>query len=212
MRSTEPKPVVCAGRIKTAELLQDIRSGMDDSLLTEKYQISKRTLDLIVGKLKAAGKMGREELPREKTVPESQFLIRKRVTNETLFMGKADSLSASISAAAQSRTSLAEADLRGSNLARAQISGVDLSSSDLGQADLSRSELCGRTSLSQILSGENLQGNYLMGANLMGAGLIGAKLSRSNLARVDFTGADPSDADLSYCNWDGAKIQGVSAS
>lgn len=198
-------------RTKVIALMQDIRLGLNDCQLMGKYQISRQNLAMVRDKLIAAGHIQPPQVPLPKAVREPQFLIRKRVTKETLFTGKARSLVALVESAVRAEVSLERANLRSAKLRAANISGIclagsDLSQSDMSDSDLSRGDLRETDLVMANLSGANLTGADLMGSSMMSTNLTGARLARANLAGVDFTGADLTDADLSYCNLDGANL------
>jgi len=61
------------GKVRSKEILADIRAGMDESLLMAKYQLSPRNLKLVFEKLIEAGLLERPQT--EGPIPENRALV-----------------------------------------------------------------------------------------------------------------------------------------
>ena len=142
-----------------------------------------------------------------------RFLVRHRVTGETLYCDMADSLAALIESAAPQDVSLSGAALQGAHLVDVNLDIVSLSSADLSHADFTRSSLSrvdfkGANLIGARLIGSNLEAADLMRANLTGADLEGANLYKANLGNAELAGANLRNANLSFCNLKGCKSHG----
>ena len=95
--------------------------------------------------------------------------IKHRFSGNVLFDGEFGSLKIAMQIAADNKTNLSYANLRGANLNGANLSYANLSGANLRGANLSDANLSGAN-----LSGANLRGANLSDANLRGANLSGA--------------------------------------
>jgi hypothetical protein len=109
-----------------------------------------------------------------------------RADGHVLYEDQADTIKATLIAAAKAKAYLSGADLRGAYLSGAYLSGAYLRGAYLSGAYLSGADL----------SGADLRGADLRGADLHGAYLSGAYLSGADLSGADLRGADLCGADL----------------
>ncbi|MFC1835148.1 pentapeptide repeat-containing protein [Thermodesulfobacteriota bacterium] len=215
--------------LRTKELVEDIRSGMDRHALMEKYRLSEAQLQLTYERLIEKGAIDRAELEGSRIPSPKRMEIRSRFSDEILFSGEFESptrlleeavrVDAGLAGADLSRLLLEDANLPGASLPRVNLSGADLSRADLSGANLADSDLRGSTLTKASLKGAdltntdisaaNLDGADLSRANLTGGDLRGTRANRANFAGADFTGANLSNADLSHSNLDSAYLTGA---
>ena len=110
-------------------------------------------------------------------------------------------------ASVKSKTSFAEADLRGANLKGADLSGVRLKDANLKDANLLAANLDSADLRNANLWGANLEKAHLVNADLRRTDFRWANLDSANLKAANLDGIDLRSAKLRKANLNGVKIQ-----
>ena len=148
-------------QIEPAEVLSDIRSGLDREELLTKYRITAEELQSLLRAMVVGGLISTTELAERLPLHQTQLEIRNRFSNKVIYsVVVAPYLGALVESAVSWGIDLSHADLVGVNLPRADLSGAQLSGADLTRA-------------------------ILVGADFTGAKLAGALLGLRGHARGD---------------------------
>lgn len=235
-RSRPPFPGGAKPRIDAAEVLNCLKSGMDDAALMKKYNLSAKGLQSLFRKLEAAG-----------LTSEAQFYLRELAghTSVSVDEGRCSSSGAYVSAprvdpnevlsfiragldreALTKKYAITTGELQ--NLLRAMVADGLISSTELAERlppHHSQLEIRSRFS-NQIIYGApaatlgalvesavswgiDLSNADLAGVNLRRVNLSGAQLSGANLARAVLVGTDFTGAKLAGTILASADLHGV---
>jgi uncharacterized tellurite resistance protein B-like protein len=201
--------ILASPQLDARAVLDSIMAGMDRESLVEKYKLSEKDLEAVLARLVQDGLIEQAELNRRLPVRLKPFSIRRRSTDEIIYMGEAASLQALVEEAVSAKVDLSEAELGGLNLARSNLSGARLSGANLRSANL---------------MGADLTGARLCDANLAFADMSRAILYKTNLARADLSeanmalvqgawaflaGANLAEANLASADFFGANLVGA---
>ncbi|MBI4962392.1 MAG: pentapeptide repeat-containing protein [Desulfomonile tiedjei] len=200
--AVRPRPAFLP--VDSKGLLVAVKSGASREALSEKFKISAFDLENALAGLLNEGFIEQSELDRILPATLKPFHIRKKFSDEILYIGEATSFRALVEKAVASNVDLSEAELSGVNLARGSLSGARLSGSNLRSANLMGADLTGAR-----LCGASLASADMSRAVLYKANLAGADLSEANLAMVQGGWAFLAGANLSETNLVGADFSGA---
>ncbi len=194
--------------ITVEEVVNDIRSGMNDQDLAAKYHLSPTGLLKLFRKLLSVGAVDRSEIVgREQACP-VRFEVRHRFTDKLVFSGGLPALKDFMQSSAKSGRDLSHICFY-TGTRQPLTSGVlDLSGIDLARARLAKANLSHvRMRRVKLVNADLLEAD-LFDVELAQADLSNSRLRRANLIRSDLTGANLTGADLSMANLVGAILTG----
>jgi uncharacterized protein YjbI with pentapeptide repeats len=192
--------------IDAAEVLSQIRAGLNREELLTKYRITVGELQSLLRGAVAEGRISRTELAERLPPHQTRLEIRNRFSNKVIYSAPAPCLGALVESAVSWGIDLSNADLAGVNLPRADLSGAQLSGADLTKAILVGTDFTGAKLAGATLTSADMHGVILCKANLAGADLSDSNMTMANAAWAFLAAADLSETNLTNADLTGANL------
>ncbi|MFH0824018.1 MAG: pentapeptide repeat-containing protein [Pseudomonadota bacterium] len=183
------------------DVVESLIAGMDRDDIKRRYSVSDEELDELALCFVPEDSTPELEIKGKGETAPVIFRIKKRSSDEVLFVEEAPSLKSAVESAIRAGVDLSGADLSGAYLAGSDLSGVRLS-----RADLSGAIMVGADLSRALMDRADVVSAEFRGANLSGADFSRSNLSESNLVMVYAVDAGLNRADLSECNFTKANL------